>query len=197
MRTQKTSELLLELNKNFSSPFTSLNVLLVNLGKSSLALCILILSLPNIVPLGIPIISSVSGLLIMIVAAQMAIGKTCLSLPKFIGERQISSNSVKKMISFSLPILKPIERFAKPRFYNSIIVNERLVGVVILFLAFILFLPIPFINFILAFFICALSIGLLEKDGALILIVIAISIFMLVMKYKLILITIDAIKQHL
>jgi hypothetical protein len=197
MTYKKTSELLLELSENLSSLSISLNSLLSKFGDSSLALCVLILALPNIVPLGIPIISSASGLLIMIVAVQMVLGKTVLSLPVAIGNRQISSSTIKKMITLSLPTLRLIERFTKPRSYNPLIFNEKLIGVAILILAFVLFLPIPFINFILAFCICALSIGLLERDEILILTAIVISAVILVVNYKLILLGINLIKQYL
>jgi hypothetical protein len=190
---KRTSELMVELSKNITSPSVSVSMFLSVFGKNGLVICVLAFALPNIVPIGLPVISSISGLLIMIVSAQIALGRTSIYLPKTLGNKQLSSDKIKKIIEFSLPILNFIERFAKPRLYNSSIFSKKLIALYNFFLGFILFLPIPFVNFIIAFFICILSIGLLQKDGLLMSIGIVFSFVIMAVNYKLILVIVDLV----
>jgi hypothetical protein len=184
---QKTSTLLLKLIQDIDKKAISLNDISPYLGKRGLALCNLLLALPSSVPIGLPVISSFTGAIIMIVALQMVFCSSKLYLPAFIGNYQFSTRLFRKIILYSIPILRHIEKLTKPRWELFIRVSESLSGLVIAILGFILFLPLPFFNFISAFCICVLSIGFLERDGFIIFLSLSIIISCLIMKYHIIL----------
>ena len=64
-----------------------------------------------------------------------------------------------------------VERLIKPRLlFMTGRVSEIFCSTIIIFLAILLSLPIPFSNFFYGFFIACFALGLLEQDGLLVLI---------------------------
>lgn len=186
MKFIDSSEILQNLAEEMGDKNITPHALTERLSERGFGLIILVLALPNLVPIILPGLSTITGLLIIIFALQMILGRKEIYLPEKFAYREFSGVILKHIVKYCSPTLKFIERFMRPRLVEISDKSERLVGSVILIMAVIMFLPIPLMNFIPAFCISFLALGFLQKDGMVIFIAIFISITALVLKYKLI-----------
>jgi hypothetical protein len=74
---------------------------------------------------------------------------------------------VNSFVRKAVPILKRFETILRPRLSLIVMSNaaERVIGVVTLLLAVVLFLPIPLVNILPAAAIACLALALAERDG--------------------------------
>ncbi len=137
------------------------------LGDRSFGFLLLLFALPNSIPLvGIPGVSTVTGIVLIVIAIQMIGGLRRLYLPERIQRRSFSGTGFKKLIQRAAPWLAKLERGLKPRWlWLTSSRAERWLGGVCLLLALLLILPIPFGNFFPGFAVVLLALGLIEKDG--------------------------------
>lgn len=137
------------------------------LGTRAFGIALLLFSLPNALPFSvIPGLAFVFSTPIFFIAVQMILGRSTLWLPDIIAKKTVSQKSLAKIINTTLPYLKKAEFFLKPRWaFMTSRPMEILNGLVILVLALLLILPIPFSNFIFAIQLIVFSMGLIEKDG--------------------------------
>lgn len=137
------------------------------LGDRSFGFLLLLFALPNSIPfVGIPGVSTVTGVVLIVIALQMMGGLRRLYLPVAIQRRSFSGRAFKKLIQKAAPWLAKLERLLTPRWlWMTSLHAERWLGGVCLLLALLLILPIPFGNFFPAFAIVLLALGLIEKDG--------------------------------
>ncbi len=138
------------------------------LGEKSFCLAILVLALPNCLPIpNVLAYSALTGIPIIILAIQMTIGRNTLWLPNRIINYTFSRRKFTNFLITVLPYIRKIERIFYPRmFLISLHLTERLVGVAFLLLGIVLSLPIPFGNLLPGFAIAFIAIGLMERDGA-------------------------------
>jgi hypothetical protein len=115
-------------------------------------------------PPGVP---TVAGVALLIVALQMAFGNRRLWLPKWLRDKSLGRDKVRAAIKVMTPKLAAFEKAAKPRLLPLTgQIGQRLFGVVMLILAVMLILPIPFFgNMPLGFAAAILALGLIERDG--------------------------------
>ena len=137
------------------------------LGDRSFGFLLLLFALPNAIPfVGIPGVSTVTGIVLIVIALQMIAGLRRLYLPASIQQRSFSGKGFKKLIQRAAPWLAKLERGLKPRWpWLTSPRAERWLGGVCLLLALLLILPIPFGNFFPGFAVVLLALGLIEKDG--------------------------------
>lgn len=137
------------------------------LGDRSFALAILIFSLPNSLPVpGIPGFSTVTGLPILFIALQLIAGKHTIWLPKRVAEKTFSQAFLKKIVTKAMPVVLWLEKFLHPRLgFVCGPIGERVIGLLIATMAFILVLPIVGGNFLPGASISLLALALLENDG--------------------------------
>lgn len=167
----KTSVLLNELKESFQGDVEiTVSEVLRRLDGRAFGLLLFILAAPNCIP-NIPGISTIFGTLLIAPALQMIFGAGQIWLPKKVREYKIEPTSFRNTIIKTVPILEKIEKWIKPRFE---FLTEKPVsiflGVQVLILAVILLLPIPFANFVPGLSIAFLALGLLQRDGVLIII---------------------------
>lgn len=130
---------------------------------------VLLLSLPFCLPLQIPGLSTPFGLAIAFLGFRIAFGKH-VWLPSKMLEKKISAAQMKKISKKGLWIVKKIKPFIHPRMealcYNNIL--HMINGGIIVLLGVVLALPlpIPFTNLTAAWSLLFLCIGLIEDDGA-------------------------------
>ena len=140
--------------------------IVTRLGDRAFGLAILLFALPNTIPVGIPGISSICAVPIMLFAIQLMLGKQRLWMPRWLASRSVPAAAFNNMIRASLPRLKKIEHYIKPRMdVFTTDMFEKKVGLMVFILAAIIFLPIPLGNFIPAICMCIMAMGLLNKDG--------------------------------
>ncbi len=127
---------------------------------------ILLLALPNVLP--VPGLSTVTGLPIMLIAGQLALGWAQPRLPRRLGALSMEREAFLRVLRRAQPYVERIERrLLRPRLPTlTMPVAERLVGGVMVVLAGVLALPIIFGNQAPAFALALLALGLIEKDGA-------------------------------
>lgn len=130
----------------------------------------LIFSIPFLLPVPLPGLSTVFGLVIAIGGSQILLGQDPW-VPKSWRTRQISTGLIVKILELLKKILLRTENVIKPRFkfFAKHPGFVRFNGAVILHLALLLALPMPpGFNFPPALAIIALCIGSIERDGVLI-----------------------------
>ncbi|KTC75680.1 Exopolysaccharide synthesis, ExoD [Legionella bozemanae] len=175
MKTTVThsSDILLELanHKDLQGELTYQHILQV-LGERAFGIVLLFFALPSALPFStVPGVSVVFSVPIALFACQMIFGRQTLWLPKIIATRTIHQKTISKVIHTTVPYLTKIEYFLKPRwFFMSYRLLEIITGIMIFCLAILLMLPIPLSNFIFALLLIIFSLGLIEKDGVLLIV---------------------------
>jgi hypothetical protein len=154
-----------------------------------------IFALPNVIPMP-PGTSAVLGLPLVVIAAQLTIGRKTLWLPKSLLNRTIRTVDLQRIHNVVGRYVRMIERLLSPRltfFFGP--VGDRVIGAICLLMAIILFLPIPFGNMLPALAIACFALSLLERDGLMALfglLVAAISVAVLVALGKVVWLAIKA-----
>lgn len=149
----------------------SLGALAAALGGPGYGVLMLVLALPNLVPIYLPGLSAVLGLPLAAIALQLALGRPRPWLPRWVLRRSMSKAEFAAVVLRALPWLRRAERFMRPRLEHLAAgPAERILGLVAVALALLLSLPILFSNIPLALPIVLLALGLLARDGVLVLI---------------------------
>ena len=138
-----------------------------------LQLVVVLLCLPFLTPVTLPGISMPFGAAIALCGFRIAFGHKPW-LPAFILNRRISYSVLEKMVHFGCKVYGKIEKVIRPRLAFFLVGPGMgmLVGLAIAFSGIFLSLPIPppfpLTNTIPGFAIILLSLGIMERDGALI-----------------------------
>jgi hypothetical protein len=152
----------------------SLAWLISRLGKRSFGLLMLIVAFLGLAPA----VAMLAMLLLPFPAIQMVLGHERPSLPRFLAVRSIPTQRLARLAVRSIPLLKRIEVFVRPRWPTPFEATKRLVGLTILLLAVTLIAPFPF-NIVPTLVIMLISLAYLEEDGILLCISIVAAIFSL------------------
>ncbi|SIN77562.1 exopolysaccharide biosynthesis protein [Vannielia litorea] len=143
----------------------SVGDIIAALRDRSFAPLMVIFAAPNVF-LFIPGSSVFTGLPLMVLAVQLALGRPDVWLPRWVAARSIERSAFARIVTVTVPYVERIERLARPRWWpNSYLLAERVIGLATLILAVFLFLPIPFANGLPALSIIMLALGLSERDG--------------------------------
>lgn len=162
----RTSEILTRLAAHPSGERVSLFEILARIRARAFGVFLIIFAVPNLIPTP-PGFSTVAGLLILVVAVQLLIGRTALWLPEKLGYKSIQTRLLVRLIEWTVPKLRRIERWSKPRaVWLTRLAARRLIGLLIVVLAIIMALPIPVVgNSPPALAITLMGFGMLERDG--------------------------------
>ncbi|MEO1192296.1 MAG: exopolysaccharide biosynthesis protein [Pseudomonadota bacterium] len=115
----------------------------------------------------LPGLSPLAGVLMLFPALQMMKAHGGPVLPRRIAERQISKEKLARMIKRTVPVLRFMERFVRPRWRTPFEATKRVIGLVMLLLAATMLAPVPFSHVIPALVIILLAFAFLEEDGIL------------------------------
>lgn len=155
------------LEKSRSGTVLSVKEILEILSGKGRLLILVLLSLPFCLPIPIPGLSVPFGLVIAFIGLRWAFGKR-IWLPKCILLKTISSKTIQKIVRKALYLLDKMKRYMYPRSRglskNAVLrtFNGLLIFLLGAFLA--LPLPIPLTNFVAAWAILLISLGLLQED---------------------------------
>jgi len=169
-----TSVALMRLLDDAPADRVSLAWLISRLGKRSFGLLIFIVALLGL----IPAVAMLAMLLLPFPAIQMLLGHDRPSLPHFLATRSVPTQRFSRLAVQSIPILRRMEVFIRPRWPTPFQTTKRLVGLTILLLAVTLIAPFPF-NIVPTLAIVLISFAYLEEDGILLCISILAAIFSL------------------
>lgn len=157
------SDVLFEIASDTTRPRISLGALLKALDDRALGALLLIFSLPCVIPM--PGTSTVLGTPLVFLTAQLMLALAPW-LPQFIAQRSISRTDFAAVVARIAPWLARAENLLKPRLlWITAPIGERFVGLVCLYLAIVLVLPIPLGNMLPALAISLMALGVLERDG--------------------------------
>jgi hypothetical protein len=161
----RTSEVLSSLATHASERLTVGDIVAVLRGRA-FALLVVLLGLPNCLPMPPPI-PLVCGLLLALVAAQIAAGWATPWLPHSLMVRSIPRRDFSRAVDRAVPVLRRLERWSRPRLSGlDTVPMMRLIGFLLLALAIGLLFAAPVIGQIpLGIAVCVVGLGLVERDG--------------------------------
>jgi hypothetical protein len=163
---KRLSDMFAELSQQADGP-VSVGALRDAFGDRSLAALVVLFGAFNMIPLP-PGATAVTGLPLLIIAAQMIYGGNRAWLPRLLTQRTIPLNTFRAIMDWTVPRLRRVERLIKPRywpFYTGH--SDRIIGVITLVMALYIILPIPLGNWPPAFASALLGLSLIERDGIL------------------------------
>jgi hypothetical protein len=163
----KTSELLNETINSLEGKNIEIGELILQFQRRSFGGVLLILAILAMVP-GISIFA---GMAMTVPAYQLLIGLSAPVFPSSIRKRKVGVNTLRrwgpKIINWVI-VLEKLVRFRLPSLTNTL--ARRVMGLVIMLLAIIVTIPFPFSNFPPSVAIICFALGLLERDGLMIII---------------------------
>lgn len=165
----RISDVLTSLARSVGDHVTVSDIVAV-LRDRAFALLVVLLGLPNCLPMPPPI-PLVCGLLLALVAAQICAGWSSPWLPRVLLRRSIRHGDITRAVDRALPTIRRLERFSRPRmaFLESPLAF-RLIGVLLLVLSLGLLVAAPIVGQIpLGFAVCLIGLGLVERDGVFVL----------------------------
>jgi hypothetical protein len=134
--------------------------LVVAMGDRAFGALLLCFALPNLLP--IPGVSTVMAVPLIYVALQLVCGKENCCLPRSVTRRTLRWKYFDRL----LPYIARAERVLRPRLSPLVSPGgERFIGLLVIALAAILFLPIPLGNVAPAMSVAILGMALIQKDG--------------------------------
>ncbi len=141
------------------------------LRDRAFAILVVLLGLPNCLPMPPPI-PLVCGLLLMLVAIQIAAGQDAPWLPKRLLRQSIPQEAVTRAVRRTMPVLQRLERWSRPRIaFLETPLALRLIGFLLLALSLGLLVAAPVIGQIpIGLAVCLVGLGLVERDGVLVII---------------------------
>jgi hypothetical protein len=139
-------------------------------GEASFGFVMLLLALPALIPIPGPF-GMVFGSALAIVAFQFAIGIGSLWLPPFLRNRRLPASTFASLQRHSDPVVRKIEAVVRPGRLKALTGRAMpyVLGLPVLALAVAIALPIPFGNLVPVAAVCVMAIGLIERDGLLVL----------------------------
>jgi hypothetical protein len=166
---RENGSLLPTLDRLFAGPRDSLLTIaafLEGLETRSFAFIVAALVLPNCIPTGIPLLSTVTGIPMVLVVAQAYLGRTTPCLPDYLGRRALSRGRLQDFLVRMRPYVERLEAAIHPRhqWWVTGMRRRALHGAFSLMIV-ILALPIPFDNLFAAWAILFFCLALLEGDG--------------------------------
>jgi hypothetical protein len=115
-----------------------------------------------------PVGSTVPGLILVVMAVQLIVGRAEPVFPHFIMTRRLPTKQLLWLGDRTIHILKYLEKAVHPRWPMTFEVAKRAVGIMVLFLAVVLLLmPVPLSNVAPAMVISLISLAYIEEDGLL------------------------------
>ena len=165
----KISEILAALPERFEAPTLTIADLSAALAGSAYGMLMLVLALPHLIPIPAPGLSAIVGAPLIVVTLQMMLGRTSPWFPNFIGKRHIKTEQLRRVCTRVVPVMEKLELITSPRLkFLAKPPADRLVALICIVLSLMIMMPIPFGNALPALAICLFSIGILQRDGLLV-----------------------------
>jgi hypothetical protein len=160
---EKTSDIIARIARDNQSPTISIGQLLEALKDRGFGVIIIVFALPNAI---LPI-AWVLGAPILLFAIQLIMGRDAPWLPDFMSRQKIGQETFTKIANYVVRYLSIMEGWLKPRWaWLTSKAMERVIGLWLVFLTLVLLVPVPFGNAPPSFAIAIIAAGLIEKDGA-------------------------------
>ncbi len=163
---RRLSQVLCELAASSDGP-VAIETIRDALADRSFAALLAVFAAINLLPLP-PGSSAILGIPLVIVSAQMLLGRGEAWLPAFILRKKISRGHFDYAIRKLVPWLQRLERFVRPRYWPiPRAQTDRVIGLIAFILAVAVTVPIPLGNWLPAFASAIIALALSERDGVL------------------------------
>jgi len=166
------SEILEKVGQKQKGGKTKISELMEDFHENGILLAMIFFSLPVAIPLPYPPgFTTVMGIPLMILSIQMLLGNKKVSLPQKINDYELKNSTLRAISDKVVPRLVSVEKYVKPRFsFAKSVYCEQFIGFISLLAAFSVALPIPLTNAIPALGIAVMALGLLNRDGLVIIV---------------------------
>jgi hypothetical protein len=146
--------------------------LIAMVGEQGLLLMCALISLPFLTPISIPGVSTVFGAAIILIGLGVTLNRVPW-LPTFVAERPLDSEGLKKTLIASASMAHKVEAVIRPRlsFLSDNALINRVNGLAVVFSGILLMFPlglIPLSNTLPGLAILFLALGIVQRDGLLI-----------------------------
>jgi hypothetical protein len=159
-----SSRLLQEIIRLAPADYITIGWLTSILHRHSFGIIMLCLGLLAMTPVG----STVPGLILVVIAVQLIMGRAEPVFPHFIMTRPLPTKQLLWLGDRAIHILTYLEKVVHPRWPMTFEVAKRAVGIIILLLTVVLLLmPVPLSNIPPAMVISLISFAYVEEDGLL------------------------------
>jgi len=134
-------------------------------GEKGFGMLLLLLAFPAALPIPAPGYATPFGILMIVLGSQMLRGYQQPQLPETMSKRVLKYSLLDFSLKNGASLFKVVEFFVKPRLENQVTKLYRVMGLIIIFMAAFMTLPIPLTNTAPSFVIFVMAASLLEKDG--------------------------------
>jgi len=140
--------------------------LLEALHERGFGFLLFIFALPAAIPLPGLGVNIIIALPLLFLTAQQAMGRQSIWIPASIKHKSISRETFNGMVDKSLPLVKRIEFFVRPRLgFITDGVFSVFIGILGLVMALSICVPLPLTNTVPAFGIALMAVGVIMRDG--------------------------------
>lgn len=166
---QSLSETLTQTARSINGETITLRQLFELIGEQGLLLFCMFLTIPFLIPVSIPGVSTVFGAAIILIAVSITLNRVPW-LPQRLMNRPIATENLVPTLEKGAQMVARFEHYIRPRLQNlttGAAVN-RLNGAALVFSGVLLMFPlglVPFSNTLPGLAILFLSIGILQRDG--------------------------------
>jgi hypothetical protein len=166
-REEKTTALLRAVLLATPVERISVEALLEPLQRRAFGFVLLLLAIPNFIPVPLGI-GGVMGVLVIALGLEMLVGLEHPWIPGFLRRRTMSREGLLRFLDRAEPITRRLETICKPRLQRLTRRPFTLVsGAIMILIGILLALPIPFTNYVFGGMLIAFAFALVERDGAL------------------------------
>lgn len=141
----------------------TLDHVLHRLGERSFGMMLLFLSILGL----LPGTSALAGLMGLVVAWQMVLGRPRPVFPQRLAQRQFEPRRLRAIVGRIVPVLRWLERIVRPRWTAPLRSTKRVVGAAVALLALALLVPLPLSNLAPAITMGLVAVAYMEEDGLL------------------------------
>jgi hypothetical protein len=161
--TARTSQILRNLESSGQNP-VEVGVLVAALGSRMHGVALLLLAMPDALPLPIPSLSAILGLPLVLTASHVVLHGEEPRLPARVERLRIPPGTIHILVRYAAALIAALERLSRPRF-QIVLRSERVLGLICRYLSVLLLLPIPLMNAWPALCLVAIALGMIQRDG--------------------------------
>ncbi len=165
-RTARLSDRLSAFAQGLSTEQVDVSTIVNFVGRRSVGGLLLVFAVPLMLPVPLPGIAVVFGVPLIVISAQLLLGRRHIWMPARLARRSIARAEFIALVERARPSLHRLELIARPRV--SWLAGDWTIapiGAICLLLAVIITLPVPLGHMLPGAAISILALGLLERDG--------------------------------
>jgi hypothetical protein len=168
--TTLASETLQKIGHKEKKGKTKISELMEDFHENGILLAMIFFALPVAIPLPYPPgFTTIMGIPLMILSVQMILGSKKVRLPEKINNYELKNTTLRTISNKIVPIIQMIEKYMKPRFaFTQSVYCEQFVGLISFIAATAVAIPLPMTNAIPALGITIMALGLMNRDGLII-----------------------------